>query len=197
MSVLHAPASPWRRDTVPSAKFGYSWCFQAHRQSPHLIRFENAPEVRALPSTGITRLRRYYDPVRLPRRPIPLRIVEAATLVTRGSPPFTRSTVSTCCAHYPGGPARVRLSAASPNRTAFPFLWQGRRPRLPFRGLLRLYTCYGPSICSTAQGGLCRGASARMVTHQSRPPATGPTDHCPGGTCTHEVIAPFGAHQRN
>src|ERR1019366_3137245 len=66
---------------------------------------------------------------------------------------------------------------------------------LPFRGLLRLYTRYGPSIRSTAQGGLCRGASTGTVTRPGRPPATGPTDHCPGGTCTHEVIAPFGAHR--
>src|SRR3954453_9961063 len=63
---------------------------------------------------------------------------------------------------------------------------------MAFRGLLGLYARYGPSIRSDTQGVLCRGASARMVANQSRPPATGPTDHCPGGTCTHEVIAPSG-----
>ena len=172
-------------------------CCQAHRQSPHLVRFENTPEVRVLPSTGITRLQRYYDPVRLPHRPTPCSTVEAATLVTHGSPPLARSPVSTCRAHYPGGPVQVHLSAASPNRAAFPELWAGRRPQLPFRGLLRLYTRYGPSIRSTAQGGLCRRASTRPVTQPNRLPATGPTDHCPGGTSTHEVIAPFGAHQRS
>ena len=116
---------------------------------------------------------------------------------THGSPPLTRSPVSTCCAPYPGGPVQVHLSAASPNRAAFPVLRPGRRPQLPFRGLLRLYTRYGPSIRSTARSGLCRRASTRTVTHPSRLPATGPTDHCPGGTSTHEVIAPFGAHQRS
>jgi hypothetical protein len=35
----------------------------------------------------------------------------------------------------------------------YPVLRPGRRPRLPFRGLLRLHTSYGPSIRSTAQGG--------------------------------------------
>ena len=127
------------------------WCFQAHRQSPHLARFENTPEVRGLPSTGITRLRRYYAPVRLPHRPMPCSTVEAATLVQRGSPPLARSPVSTCRAHYPGGPVQLHLSAASPNRAAFPVLRAGRRPQLPFRGLLRLYTHYGPSIRSTAR----------------------------------------------
>src|SRR3954451_19866592 len=103
-------------------------CFQAHRQSPHLIRFENAPEVRVLPSTGITRLQRYHDPVRLPRGPMPLRIVEVAILARHGSPPLTRSPVSTCCSPYPDGPVRVRLPAASPDHTAFPELRAGRRP---------------------------------------------------------------------
>ena len=41
-------------------------CCQAHRQSPILGFVESAPEVRALPSAGITRPHRYYDPVRLP-----------------------------------------------------------------------------------------------------------------------------------
>src|SRR5207237_7900922 len=36
-------------------------------------RFHSAPEVRSLPSTGITRLPRYYEPVRHPSaaRPVP------------------------------------------------------------------------------------------------------------------------------
>ena len=38
---------------------------------------------------------------------------------------------------------------------------------------------------------------ADTVTQPSLLPATGPTDHCPGGTCTHEVNAPFGAHNGN
>jgi hypothetical protein len=121
-------------------------CSQAHRQSPHLVRFEYTPEVRVLSSTGVTRLQRYYDPVRLPCEPMPYGTVEAATLVQHGSPPLTRSPVSTCCSHYPGGPTQVRLSAASPDRAAFPELRSGRRPQLPFRGLLRLHSHYRPSI---------------------------------------------------
>ena len=69
------------------------WCFKAHRQSPHLIRFENAPEVRVLSSTGITRLQRGPRPC---PTPVPTDatscIVEAATLAAHGSPPLTRPT---------------------------------------------------------------------------------------------------------
>ena len=46
-----------------------TWCFQADRQSPHLCSFQSTPEVRALSSTGITRLPRSYDPFRLPLWP--------------------------------------------------------------------------------------------------------------------------------
>src|SRR5215469_15685864 len=44
-------------------------CCQAHRQSPILGSFESAPEVRDLPSAGVTHPQQYYDPVRHPRGP--------------------------------------------------------------------------------------------------------------------------------
>jgi hypothetical protein len=69
----------------------------------HLTIFESTPEVRVLPSAGITRLHRSYDPVRLPPRPPPGSDVEAATLAHDGPPPITRITFPTCRAHYPGG----------------------------------------------------------------------------------------------
>src|ERR1700693_5829789 len=69
----------------------------------HLAFFESTPEVRVLPSAGITRLQRSYDPVRLPPMPPPGSDVEAATLAPNGSPPITRIIFPTCRAHYPGG----------------------------------------------------------------------------------------------
>jgi hypothetical protein len=83
----------------------------SHRPSPSST---SAPEVRALPSAGVTQPRQYYDPVRPPPVPPPFRVVEAATLAHDGSPPITRITLPTCRAHYPGGSRRVRLSIASP-----------------------------------------------------------------------------------
>jgi len=114
-SVIHIPASPWRRDTACSEG---SWSravlhrlAPSHRPSPSST---SAPEVRALPSTGVTRLQQYYDPVRHPPVPPPVSAVEAATLAQGGSPPITRITLPACRAHYPGGSRRVRLSIASP-----------------------------------------------------------------------------------
>ena len=165
---------------------GITRCFTGLRQiTPTLAFFTSTPEVRVLPSTGVTRPRRYYDPVRLPHRPAPCSTVEAATPAKCGSPPITWLTVSTCGAHYPGGPAQVHLSAASQDRAAFPELRAGRRPQLPFRGLLRLHSRYRPSIRSTTRSGLCRRASIQPVARPNRLPATGPTDRYPDETFTH------------
>jgi hypothetical protein len=86
--------------------------------------------------------------------------------------PVTRVTLPACRAHYPGGPQRVHLSVASPPRAAFPEIQAGRRPRLRFRGLLRLHSRYGPSDRSTARGGLRHEASACPVARTDRSSAT-------------------------
>jgi hypothetical protein len=55
-----------------------------------------------------------------------------------------------------------------PILAAFPDSSAGRHPRLHFRGLLGLHSCYGPPGCSTAQGGLCHEASIRPVILSSQ-----------------------------
>jgi hypothetical protein len=71
-----------------------------------------------------------------------------------------------------------------------PNLWVGRHPHCPFRGLLRLHSRYGPHARSTAQGGLCHGASAEPVTRPRRPSATSSIDNSLGGTLLHRCFAP-------
>ena len=86
------------------------------------------------------------------------------------------------------------VSVASLSRAAFPVMQAGRHPRLHFRGLLRLHARYGPSDCSTAQGGLCRKASARPVTPPSRLPATRSNRLLSGWNPPPLVIRAVGAH---
>src|SRR5271165_2997892 len=88
---------------------------------PVLAIFGSAPEVRVLPSTGVTRPQQSYDPVRHPPVPSPCGDVEAATLAHNGPPPITRITLPACRANYPGGSRRVRLSIASPLTRPSPF----------------------------------------------------------------------------
>ena len=93
--------------------------------------------------------------------------VEAATLAATGLP--------RCPDHLPDVlcplPRRIETGACIgcfPARAAFPVTLAGRHPRLHFRGLLRLHSRYGPSGRSTAQGGLCHEASARLLHPTAR-----------------------------
>src|SRR3954452_9039813 len=92
-------------------------------------------------------------------------------------------------------PRRTRTGArvgCFPVCTAFPETQAGRRPRLHFRGLLRLHSRYGLSDCSIARGDLCHEASARWVAPPNRSSATSATDNSLGGTFLHWQTAPSG-----
>ena len=145
------------------------------------IDSESPIQVRALPSTGITRPRQYYGPVRLPPRPPLLATSRPLPSPSTGLPrlpasPFQRAVPITpadrtgACVDY------------FPVHTAFPAFWPGRHPHYGFRGLLRLHSRYGPLDRSTARSGLCHEASARPVTRPSRSSATRSIDNSLGGT---------------
>jgi hypothetical protein len=88
----------------------------------HLIVsiFKSAPEVRALSSPGITRLHRYYDPVRLPPQPPSTEGVEAATFATTGLPRYPHHHSGVPCP-LPRRIEQVRLSIASPSVRPSPY----------------------------------------------------------------------------
>jgi len=130
----NSPPSPG--NTASSDVFGSSRCCQAHRQSPLLDLFKSTPEARALPSTGITRLRQYYDPLRLP--PGAHRRGYGAQAPPQWVSHVARITFATCRAHYLGGPNGCFCRSPSPFVLPSP-VSAGRHPRLHFRGLLRLH----------------------------------------------------------
>src|SRR6202012_1717491 len=67
-----------------------------------LAIFESVPEVRGLPSAGVTRVLQYCAPVRLPSDPPPQATVKPRPPIGRVSP-VTRITIPACRAQYPGG----------------------------------------------------------------------------------------------
>ena len=147
------------------------------------------PEVGALRSTGVTRLRHYYDPVRLPPWPSPEVMSRLFTSAATGLPRCPNHFAYVPCPL----PRRIETGACVdcfPARVAFPILWVGRHPHCPFRGLLRLHSRYGPHACSTTQGGLCHGASTGPVARPRRPSATSSIDNSLGGTLLHKCFAP-------
>ena len=169
-------------------------CCQAHRQSPILCSFESAPEVRALPSTGVTQPQQYYDPVRHPHRPSSQRCLEARPPACAGlpqlpGPPFQHAVPIT-----PMDQNGCVCRLLPHSTRAFPVSQAGRRPSLHFRGLLRLHSRYGLPDCSTAQGGLCHEASVQPVTLPNRSSATRSYRQLPGWILPPLVNRAVGAH---
>src|SRR6476619_5843941 len=129
----------------------------------HLAFFESIPEVRVLPSTGITRLQRSYYPVRLP--PVP--------------PP--EATLRPLPSHQPGLP---RLPE-SPFHRAVP-----TTPRVGIR-IVTFEACSGFThvtarrIAQPPTGDLYHEAPTHAVTRISRSSATGSIDNSPGGFLLH------------
>src|SRR5712691_1216284 len=103
---------------------------QAHTNLRLLPCFPSTSKVRLLPSPGVTRLPRYYEPLRLPgwllRRP--LRLASGALPRTTRLSHVALPSFSACCAHYPGGTARVHWSVASPARDGLPLSSRGSAP---------------------------------------------------------------------
>jgi hypothetical protein len=121
------------------------WGFRHTPMSRSFAAFCTALELRPLPSTGITRLPRYYGPLRHPTRPSLTLTgcrLEAVTLHRVGLPVL--HPVSWACMPSPL-PRRTRweLRSTFPATTAFPESLAGRRPHCRFRGLLSVHSRYG------------------------------------------------------
>ena len=79
-------------------------------------------ELRSLPSTGITRFQRYYEPLRHPRAPglslagVQLVIIDHAL----GLPVLRALSLCACCRHYPGAAPGGTASLIHPSRVSLP-----------------------------------------------------------------------------
>src|SRR5271166_6445590 len=79
-------------------------------------------ELRSLPSTGITRLPRYYEPLRHPSAPS-LSLTGVRLILpdhAMGLPVLRALSLCTCCRHYPGAAAGRSLRSSHPAISAFP-----------------------------------------------------------------------------
>jgi hypothetical protein len=125
--------------------------------SPRLWSYGSEP--RSIPSADITRLRRYYGPLRLPDRPV-LSLADVR-LSSRDSSSGGSRVASVlrlqACRHpYPGGTIGGEVARGSaystrspliPTTAAFPKCLEGRLPRTTFLGLLDVHCTLRPA-CS-------------------------------------------------
>src|SRR5262245_54870332 len=107
------------------------WRLQAHANLPAVATADVDLEPGSLPSTGITRLRRYYGPLRLLRQPdLSLAGVRLVTHpLTEVSRVASVLPVQTCHRHYPGGMvAGIKLLPGQrPRRPSPTDSWVGSR----------------------------------------------------------------------
>src|SRR4030088_3507722 len=101
------------------------WTFIGVARFPNLRSFTTycvCLELRSLPSTGVTRLPRYYEPLRHSRAPdlsltgFQLVIADHAL----GLPVFRTLSLCTCCRQYPGAAAERIALLTSPSRISLP-----------------------------------------------------------------------------
>ena len=155
---------------------------------------------RALPSTGVTRLPRYYGPLRHP--------IQATPSLTRPwlsehatHPPndgvsrvASISPVHACHRHYPGGTTGCLCRSTSPTTAAFPEFPTGRLPHQSFRGLLSVHCSLWPACSPSPIWTLYTGSFGRFVTSTTAPIATGWSDRCRVGISPTERTRLFTAH---
>jgi len=102
-------------------------------------------ELRPLPSTSITRLQRYYGPLRHPSAP-GLSLAGVRLIIpdhALGLPVLRALSLCTCCRHYPGAATgRHACSFTQPYQPS-PTWLSGRPAHRPFRGLLGVHSRYG------------------------------------------------------
>ena len=135
-----------------------------------------SPEPRPLPSTGITRLQRYYGPLRHPKAPGPslagvrLAIVDHAV----GLPVLRALPLCTCRRHYPGA-VTGRFVCSLPQSCQPSPQWQAGRPaRRLFRGLLGVHSRCGlhTRAATVIRGSHSKGFN-RFVNSTVAPVASG------------------------
>src|SRR5713226_52362 len=102
-------------------------------------------ELRSLPSTGITRLQQYYEPLRHPKAPglslTGFRLVLADHAL--GLPVLRALSLCTCCRHYPGAADGRGLRSFTQPCQPSPKGSSGRPAHRPFRGLLGVHSRCG------------------------------------------------------
>ena len=154
---------------------------------PNLLSFSTCCvnlELRPLPSTVITRLQRYYGPIRHPTTPsLSLAGVWLVSRITtwQGFPCCVCFPLPDMPSPIPRRNHRLRFPFSSPVTTAFPVSKSGRLPHHPFRGLLSVHSHYGLHVRQVPFRTIYTRGFSRFVTSTSAPVATGWNESCRTG----------------
>ncbi len=133
-------------------------------QSPHPCRCMRRLEPRPLPSTGITRLQQYYEPLRHATGPgLSLTGCQLMLPPSGGASRVASAFLLCVLSPLPRRNDQVHVSLTSPAMSAFLPLGRSRLPHHAFRGLLSVHSRYGPHIRRVAIPPLTPEASAASL----------------------------------
>ena len=139
-------------------------------------------ELRSLPSAGVTRFPRYYEPLRHPRAPglslTGVRLVLSSLTWPRlGLPVLRALSLCTCCRQYPGAATGRRLRSSRPAVSAFPEVAVGSACTSTFSELARRSLALRPAHSRRHLYVTCyTEGSSHFVTSMTAPVASGWSD---------------------
>jgi hypothetical protein len=144
-------------------------------------------ELRSLPSTSVTRLQRYYEPLRHPRAP-GLSVTGVRLVVpdhALGLPVLPALSLCTCCRHYPGAATGLVASLIHPVVSAFPGMAAGSACASTFSRLARRSLALRPahSRCHQVVARFTRRLQPLRYLHDCS--GCFRLERWPGGICTH------------
>jgi hypothetical protein len=144
-------------------------------------------ELRSLPSTSVTRLQRYYEPLRHPRAP-GLSVTGVRLVVpdhALGLPVLPALSLCTCCRHYPGAATGLVASLIHPVVSAFPGMAAGSACASTFSRLARRSLALRPahSRCHQVVARFTRRLQPLRYLHDCS--GCFRLERLPGGICTH------------
>ena len=140
------------------------------------MRLALSLELRPLPSTGVTQLRQYYEPLRHPKEPgLSLAGIRLAVPGhAKGLPVLHALSLCTCRRHYPGAAVGRRLRSFARPYQPSPLRLPGRPAQCHFRGLLGVHSRCG--LHTRAVTDSCPALSegfGHFVTSMAAPVASG------------------------
>ncbi len=149
-------------------------------------------ELRPLPSPGVTRLQRYYKPLRHPTAPS-LSLAGVWLVIpdhAMGFPVLRALSLCACCRQYPGAAAGRGLRSSHPAVSAFPEIAVGSACTSTFSRLAQRSLALRPAhsrrhlyVTRYTEG------FSHFVTSMTAPVASG-WSGWPGGICTHWKAPP-------
>jgi hypothetical protein len=150
-------------------------------------------ELRSLPSTGITRLQRYSEPLRHPTAP-GLSVTGVRLVVpdhALGLTVLPALSLCTCCRHYPGAATGLVASLMHPVVSAFPGMAAGSARASTFSRLARRSLALRPahSRCHQVVARFTRRLQSFRYLHDCS--GCFRLEHLPGGAFTHWKAPPY------